>query len=350
MFWRRLVGTFVILLTAIVSLVAATDVAHAAPQTSFGTPKEGTKVVLNDTSIDGPALATTYAPATVMAWTGTDANHHLNVMTSNDGLHYANKHILPELSFWRPAVAFIDTGRGAPYGTIVLAWTGTDPEHTLNVEFIKTPDFTVTRKIIFWGETSFTAPALATINGDVNSDIFLSWAGTDNAHTVNVMHLMSNSDQTDKQTFWGWKSLSRPNLSTDPSSTGTGLILSWTGPNNRIYFANSADKVNWNMSDSSPLSRQTQWAPTMIGFYATALPAHWLAWAGNGTSATGNVNVQYTQNYPNWSDANSTASLDETAISSPALIYNGDGSTRQVLIGWAGTDYYNHLNIAVITV
>ncbi len=350
MFWRRIIGTLIVAFAAVVGLVGMSGVALASPQVAFGQPTEGTKVILDDTSIDGPALATTYAPATALAWTGTDANHHLNIMTSSDGLHYSNKHILPELSLWRPAIAFIDTGRGAPYGTIVLAWTGTDANHTLNVELITTPDFTVTRKVTLWGESSFTAPALATINGDINSDIYLSWAGTDSAHTVNVMHLTTNSDATDKHTQWGWSSVSRPNLSTDPSSSGTGLILSWTGSNHRIYFANSADGVSWTTPGASPLSVQTDWAPTMIGFSATALPTHWLAWAGNGTSPSGNVNVQYTQSYPGWGDANSSGSLDETAISSPALIYNGDGTSRQVLIGWAGTDQYNHLNIAVISV
>ncbi len=350
MFWRRSIGTFIVAFAAVVSLIGMTGVAQASPRVAFGQPTEGTKVILDDTSIDGPAIATTYTPATALAWTGTDANHHLNIMTSSDGLHYGNKVILPELSLWRPAMAFIDSGRCAPYGTMVLAWTGTDANHTLNVEFIKTPDFTVTRKVTLWGETSFTAPALATINGDINSDIYLSWAGTDTAHTVNVMHLTTNSDTTDKHTQWGWSSISRPNLSTDPSSSGTGLILSWTGANHHIYFANSADGVSWTMPGASPLSVQTDWAPTMIGFNATVLPTHWLAWAGNGTSPSGNMNVQYTQSYPGWGDTNSSASLDETTISSPALVYNGNGTSRQVLIGWAGTDQDNHLNIAVISV
>ena len=351
MSWRRLGGAFIVLLTVVASMVGVTNVAHAAPRTTFGQPSEGTKVILDETSIDGPAIMTMYQPATALAWTGTDANHHLNVMTSSDGLHYGNKHILDETSSWRPAIAFIDSGRGAPYGTIVLAWTGTDANHTLNVEFISTPDFNVTRKITFWNESSFTAPALATINGDITSDIFLSWAGTDGAHTVNVMHFTNNSDQTDKHILWGWNSISRPNLSTDPAPASTNaLILSWTGTDHHIYFANSADKVNWNLATGSPLSIQTDWAPTMIGVNATALPTHWLAWAGNGTSPTGNMTVQYTQSYPGWSDANSTLSLGETAISSPALAYNGDGTTRQVLIAWAGTDTDNHLNVAVISV
>lgn len=166
-------------------------------------PKEGPKVTLGDTSIDGPAIVATYHPATALAWAGADAYHHLNVITSSDGLHYGNKHILPELSLGRPALAFIDSGRGAPYGTLVLAWTGTDPNHTLNIELIKLPDFTVVRRSTFWGETSFTAPAVASINGDINSDISLSWVGTDPAHTFNVMHIASVSWSRSKQILWG---------------------------------------------------------------------------------------------------------------------------------------------------
>ena len=97
----------------------------------------------------------------------------------------ANKHILPETSLWRPGVAFDQAGRGAPYGQIAVAWTGTDSAHTLNVEYIATPDFTVTKKFTFWGETSFTAPSVAFIN----DDLYLAWAGTDRAHTLNTLHI-----------------------------------------------------------------------------------------------------------------------------------------------------------------
>ena len=225
--------------------------------------KEGTKVTLADTSIDGPAIMRTYSPATVLAWTGTDAGRHINLMTSGDGLHYGNKITLPEMSLWRPAIAFIDTGRGDPYYTILLAWTGTDSAHTLNLEFISMPGYHVAQKITFWGETSFTAPALASINGDVNSDIFLAWAGTDTAHTLNVIHRSTLPPVAqDKHTLWGWSSISRPNLSRDASpSNPYGLILSWTGTTNRISFANSTDMVHWSMPSTSPLTYKSAWAP-----------------------------------------------------------------------------------------
>ena len=350
MSWRRFAITLIALLTAVVSLVGVTDLAHASPQATFGPPKEGTKVTLADTSIDGPAIMRTYSPATVLAWTGTDAAHHLNLMTSSDGLHYGNKIILPEMSLWRPAIAFIDTGRGSPYYTILLAWTGTDKAHTLNLEFIKMPGYQVTQKITFWGETSFTAPALASVNYDTTSDIYLAWAGTDTAHTLNVIRRATNPMAQTKYILWGWSSISRPNLSTDQSPGSTiEAIMSWTGTNNRIYFASTTDKIHWSMPSASPLSYKSAWAPSMIAFHATTLPTHWLAWTGSGTTATKNITVQYTQNYPSWSDTGSKTTLAETAISSPALAYNGDGTTSTVLLAWAGTDTYHHLNVAAIT-
>lgn len=356
MFWRRIAVALIVLLTAMVSFAGTANGAQASPHGPLlPAPKEGPKVILSETSIDGPAIVATYHPDTVLAWTGTDRLRHLNIMTSSDGLRYSNKHILPELSLWRPAVAFIDSGRGEPYGTIVLAWTGTDRNHTLNVELIKTPGFTVIRKVTLWGETSFTAPALATINGDVNSDIYLSWAGTDSAHTLNVLHMETMSQTVDKHTLWGWSSISRPNLSTDHSYNGAAgtspLVLSWTGSNHHIYCAGTTDRVHWTMASGSPLSMQTAWAPTMIGFYvyAPGPPNYWVAWTGSGDTSTRSLHVQYTQHYPAWTDANSSATLPETAISSPALAYNGDGTTGEVLITWTGTDYGHHINVAVVT-
>lgn len=356
MSWRRLVMTTLVVLTTVLSLAgvttAATNVAQASPLATYGAPKEGAKVTLADTSIDGPAITTTYSPATALAWVGTDAAHHLNVMTSSDGLHYSNKHILPELSLWRPTLAFIDTGRGAPYGTLVLAWTGTDARHTLNVEFIKMPDFTVTHKITYWGEWSFTAPALATVNGDINSDVFLSWAGTDSAHTVNVMHIASNSLAHSKTILWGWRSVSRPNLSRDLATDAQGpVILSWTSTDNHIHFANlSVDMTKWTKASASPLSQQSAWAPSMNATFSTVMPTHWLAWTGSGTTSDHRLNVRYTQAYPNWNGTNTQATLAETAISSPAMAFTGQGDSGQALLAWAGTDYWHHLNIAEITV
>ncbi|HEX8731411.1 MAG TPA: hypothetical protein VF725_05065 [Ktedonobacterales bacterium] len=360
MSWRRVVLTLLTLLSAGVSLIGVTNVAQASPQApqasqaTYGAPKEGAKVILNETSIDGPAITPAY-PGDIIAWTGTDAQHHLNLMTSSDGLHYSNKHILPEMSLWRPAIAFIGSLRTVPFeGTLVLAWTGTDAHHTVNLEMISMPSFKVTQKITFWGETSFTAPAVGMLPGDVNSDIYLAWAGTDSAHTLNIIHRTTFDKTQDKKILWGWGSISRPNLYYDLSNDSKGgQLLSWTGFNNRLYFAysakNTSNQTYWTMASASPLSMKSAWAPSMIGFTTSTQPSHWLAWTGSGVTSTHALHVMYTQHYPSWSDTNSQATLDETAISGPALAIRSTSGEPQMVIGWTGTDPYHHLNVAIVT-
>lgn len=345
--WRRFIPVLAVLFATLLSLVGVTKWARAAPAATYSVPKEGPKVTLVDNSIDGPAIIATYAPATALAWTGTDPAHHLNVLTSSDGLHYNHKLILPETSLWRPALAFIDSGRGAPYGTLVIAWTGTDVGHTLNVEFISLPSYTVTQKITYWGDTSFTAPALMTVNGDINSDVYLGWSGNDPGHSLNVIHYTTVDKTTAKVTLWGWTSISRPNLATDHSTSGmTPLLMSWLGSDNHLYFATSADGKTWNKQPR--MSQMSAWAPTMIGLYSTDTPTHWVTWTGSGSTSTRAINVMYTQHFPSWSDPGAAAVLPEAALAGPALAYNG--VTHQVLVAWTGLDAYHSLNVAVVYV
>jgi hypothetical protein len=94
-----------------------------------------------------------------------------------------------------------------------------------------------------------------------------------------------------------------------------------------------------------PLSYQSAWAPSLIAFYATDMPTRWLAWTGSGTRL---LNVQYTQHYPSWRDAGSTATLQETAMSSPEVA-NSSVSGR-VLLAWTGTDGSHYVNVAMISI
>lgn len=353
--WHRFLLVCAVLLAAVFSLVGMSNrvkAAPTAPASSYSAPREGTKVILADNSIDGPALATTYSPATVLAWTGTDPAHHLNLMTSSDGLHYGNKLVLQETSPWRPAVAFIDSGRGAPYGTIVIAWTGSDSAHTLNLAFISTPSYTVVQKITYWGDTSFTAPGLTTVNFDLYSNVYLAWSGNDGAHSLNVINHTTQGNTNHKVTLWGWTSISRPNLATDHSGTGSlPLIMSWLGSDNHLYFATSPDGQTW--SKQPRLSQMSAWAPTMIGLYSySTMPDHWVAWTGSGSTSSRAINVMYTQHFPSWNDPGASAALNEYAYAGPALTYNGyyNGGGKQVLIAWTGLDAGHSLNVAVVYV
>jgi len=348
--WHRVALGAIALVAVLVGMVLPSQVsaasAPAPAKVVFSPPAEGPKVTLPETSIDGPAMWAHPASSpinAVIAWTGTDSLHHLNYMTSVDGLSYTNKHTLNETSLWRPAVTFDSEGRA---GIIVLAWTGTDPAHTLNVLYIDAYDFRPLTKLTLWGETSFTAPAIAAYGA---GEVALSWAGTDAGHTVNVIRISRFRQVVGKSTYWGWSSLSRPDLNWN-ADRGQ-MLLSFTGPNHRLYFATSTDATNFTMPSTSPMAEYSNWAPSMLGITNNNFPNYWVTWTG--TDAAHSVNVQYTESFPNWPVDNSKAVLSEQAISGPALAYVGWPTTSNrgyVLVGWTGVDAAHHLNVAQVIV
>jgi hypothetical protein len=183
------------------------------------------------------------------------------------------------------------------------------------------PDFTATKKFTFRGETSFTAPSVAFIN----DDLYLAWAGTDRAHTLNTLHISRTREVQEKHTFWGWTTISRPDLSHDYATNQ--LLMAWTRTgDNAIAFAQRDDSGAWKMPPSSPLPSGSNFAPSMIGLDVSTMPNHWVAWQDSGMASV----------------------LGEWAISGPELGYVG--VARQVLVSWTGIDTLHHLNVAVVAV
>lgn len=308
----------------------------AAPATVFGPPRELSKVVLADTSIDGPALWTspTGTMRAVIAWTGTDAAHRLNYMTSSNGLSFTNKHTLNETSPFRPAIAAVSTD---PNPTVEIAWTGTDAAHHVNL-LSGVPGLGYAKVTL--RETSFTAPSLA-LNGGT---VYVAWAGTDANHSVNVVPILWRGGLSvgTKVTLPQFSSISRPNLAFDPN--GNKLILSYTSASGRINFATSTDGVHWTVPSTSPLAEWSDVSPTMVGFDANNMPRHYVTW--RGIDAAHSLNVQYTESFPSWPLADTKATLRDTTFGGPTLGWVG--TYRQVLVSWTGTDAAHHLNVAVI--
>jgi hypothetical protein len=206
-------------------------VALAAP---LAAPHLTSKQILNETSIDGPGLTKNIVGhegerTMVLAWTGTDAQHRLNLLTNTNGSTWTNKRTLSETSFVRPAVERVTYMAG---GDVVLAWTGTDPRHTLNALWnAYNNGNSPIKKVTFWGDMSFTAPALA-MTGD---RIYVAWAGTDPYHSLNIMAL---SQRTLKviaiKRYLPFNSSARPSISIGSSNS---LLLSWTNQAGQLSFA-----------------------------------------------------------------------------------------------------------------
>jgi hypothetical protein len=295
--------------------------AHARPTTQITS-----KVILPESSIDGPALdslPTGGANESVIAWTGTDASHHLNVETSTDGLHFGHKLTLDETSSFRPDVAISSAG-----GPISVAWTGTDPNHSLNVLYDvygSTP-----KKLTLHNENSFTAPALL-----VGPAFFLAWTGTDANHSLNILSLSVTSSGL----VPGQKTV----LSQDSSNAGphlargsaTVIDLAWTSRALQPRLAAATEPGG--LQPGIGIPEQSAFAPDIfaIGPFLGAGNLQWLGWTGTDPAHHLNLESTATQ-FPG-----PKTILDESALGGPALSFNNGN-----LIAWTGTDATHHLNIA----
>jgi hypothetical protein len=191
------VAAILVVLAPALTVVAAAPSARAAtalPSSTVPTaPTELSKVILPETSPTGPALWTIEgSPSSstynaVLAWTGTDPAHHVNVRTSGDGQHFGPKVTLGETAISRPAVA-VSLSSQSFARILILAWTGTDTRHSLNVLF---DVFNVTghrskRTLV---DTSIAGPALVTDRFLAGERFRLAWTGTDPNHSLNVLDL-----------------------------------------------------------------------------------------------------------------------------------------------------------------
>jgi hypothetical protein len=325
------------------------------------------KEVLEETSIDGPAFSSLsdYTPSTntvppnsypasAIAWTGTDGYHSLNVVYSLDGFNFNQQKVtLHEDSATRPAVLlFRNTSIGtlAP-NLVVLAWTGTDPNHSLNVMF----DVYGARQMITLPDNSFNSPALAYFKGQV----WLAWTGTDPERSLNVMAMGSNGLTPGQKTILtgqsaNFSSRSGPALRAD---TADGLLLlSWSFLSVPAYIdlAQSPDGSTWSTSFSPPPPQFSGSSPDVLslpGKSAAGLPNDYWTWTG--TDPLHSLNIAYTSALSSWPAP--VVTLDEQGFGGPELGYStklGLGATNavKILLAWTGRDASHHLNVAVIQI
>lgn len=121
--------------------------------------------------IDRPALAIDEATRKIyLAWTATDQS--INVMSSDDGLAFANRVQLPGKSAFGPTVAAVD-------GTPVVCWTDSGTRELKMMNGLNAPVFS-------FGETSSAAPALGFFPEFVSKPLIVAWTGTNNERQLNV--------------------------------------------------------------------------------------------------------------------------------------------------------------------
>ncbi len=354
MLWRRIITGFAVALFVGISLIGGsgqTQAAQKAPvalvaaqAAALMAPHLVSKQILSETSIDGPGLAKNIIGhegerTMVLAWTGTDSQHHLNLFTSTNGSTWTNKRTLGETSFVRPAVERVPEMAG---GEVVLAWTGTDARHTLNVLWnAYNNGNSPTKKVTFWGDMSFTAPALA-MSGD---RIYMVWAGTDPTHSLNIMALSQRTLKVISiKRYLPFSSSARPSITLGSANS---LLLSWTNPSGQLSFAIGDAAFHFG---AAQVSTDTSFAGPDF-FYAfsgyigdVVTPKYWWAWTGK--DAQHSLHIAFNKTTV-WPSASNKATLGEWALGGPELGWRG--LTFTVVLVWTGTDPHHHLNIGMVS-
>ncbi|HEX8997391.1 MAG TPA: hypothetical protein VF812_15295 [Ktedonobacterales bacterium] len=318
------------------SLGVALPAGAAAPQqqSASATVTIRGKNTLPETSLGSPGFASR-ANSTVIAWTGTDPLHHLNVEKSVNGLtNYGDKMTLRETSIAGPAVAQMSEAAGS---AVILAWTGTDPAHRLNVLF----DVYGQQKKMTYSDTSFTSPAITIYKGN----LLLAWAGTDPNHSLNVMEIsLSSLGMLQRRTFV-FGSNEGPSLATvdvEPSAQTGGTtvneaVLGWTTKDEFLRFANSKGGLAFEAQPA--LASTSPFAPVMMQYHTEGGPEFWIAWTG--TDPAHHLNVRWTTPaaFPNITGTKTI--LPELAFGHPGIGFNNG-----LFVAWTGTDPAHHLNVA----
>jgi hypothetical protein len=319
--------------------------ASAAPQAVTLTNKV---TLWGETSIDGPALASItdnfegVHHITTIGWTGTDTEHHLNLMQSTDNpalgpLHFGNKDTLLDTSIARPAVVQFGGGIG---GT-AIAWVGTNEGHSLNVVWDAFNSGHGQQRLTLWDESSDDAPALAFFG----NNLILAWTGTDPNHSLNVLPIsFPGMVPGVKTTLWQFGSIAGPNLSVYALGTGAQLVLTWTTATRHLNLATSTDGVHFtNSLGASGTPQLSAKAPASLFIPAEGGPNYWMGWTG--TDPAHYLNLQWSATFPQWPYPASTKTvLADTAFGGPQIV-----RTEGLLIAWTGTDEEHTLNVALFS-
>jgi hypothetical protein len=273
-----------------------------------------------------PALATLNGNV-YLAWTGTDRNHNLNVTVStNRGMNFLDP----------PAAPFAGQGRNTDFGpalaafngALYIAWTGTDSNHHINIAS-STDGVHFGNQVTPFaaqGRNTDFAPALTVFHGR----LYVAWTGTDSQH-LNVASSVDGIHFGNQVTpFPGSNNTTNaPALATfaGPSQPAGGLVLGWssTDSNHTLAFSSSPDGVNFltpvgfvpnNSIDGLALQGAPACAVTMV------------AWTGTDSHQT--VNLGHSSDGTHYT----AASLQQESPNAPAITLVG---TDFLIVAWTST-------------
>jgi hypothetical protein len=174
-----------------------------------------------------------------------------------------------------------------------------------------------------------------------HGDLLLAWTGTDTNHSLNVLPIpLSSFVPGTKITLKQFSTIAGPSLTVFDNIATSTLVLTWTMTTGRLNQATSTDGVHFATALGIGLPQTSLSSPDMLFSQTEGGPEHWLAWTG--TDSVHHLSVQWTTHFPRWPNPTRTKTiLPEAAVGGPEL-----GFGAGLLIAWTGTDRAHHLNVA----
>jgi hypothetical protein len=310
--------------------------------------REVQKSALAAQSIDGPALWVQPPSATrgssagriggVLAWTDSGHYHRIHIMTSADGLHYDRDLLLPANAIARPSVTMASV-RDAE--VVILAWTGIDPGHRLNVMY----DVLGRQHVLTLPQGSPDAPSLALYAGR----LWLAWTGLESSHALHIRSLALDGQGVvpgAEIVLGDYRSLAAPSLA--PDAPHHQLLLTWAAVAKAdspwLSLAVSPDGTHWHLPPATLPTQASSVGSAIMAFPSPQpqMPAY--SWAWSGTERWHPIRLALAPTIQDWSAPVTT--LTEWCLGQPALGYVGP--THQILLAWTGIDPRHTLTLAVI--
>ena len=210
--------------------------------------------VLGGSSDQGPAMVQ-FGSQLCAAWSGTDSSHHLNIACGDPTVGNFQTVTTNQLSAFAPALAVYDN-------TVWMAWTGTN--NVLNIAAVDANpgSLTATPEAFTVGnnDASSQAPALAVAEVNGVQQLVIAWTGTDSSHHLNI----ASSVNVDPPSTWS------STITLGQLASGGPSLAAWNG-NLYIGWAgtDSNHSLNFAMATANTLSfggaQQVRSGSTVLG-------------------------------------------------------------------------------------
>jgi hypothetical protein len=142
----------------------------------------GNEVTLTPGSFQPPSLCA-YRGQLWIAYQGTDSGHHLDVMTSSDGIHFGSPFQSSQTSPAAPSMTVEQSATPGQPARLVLAWMGTNDQLNYMYTTTNAAGFSKAVTLAQFAENGVAVCAPAA------GRLAFGWTGLDGYHRLNFMEL-----------------------------------------------------------------------------------------------------------------------------------------------------------------